>query len=157
VFGILLNRFFSWRALNSKLTFSLMLFLFIMGEFIFHGILGLYYEDKGVLSLMNALTAVLSIILFSKLLSKQQPIKLLALIGSSSMSIYLMHILLGSGMRIVLQSIFGIHNVPVHLILGCINGMVIPIICLYYIKKFNVPYVFSFPISSVLSVSSDRK
>lgn len=51
----------------------------------------------------------------------------LAVIGSASMTIYLVHILAGSGTRIVLSKLLHVDDVIVHLILGLLVGVLAPL------------------------------
>ena len=52
--------------------------------------------------------------------------KVFAYLGLVSMPIYLMHILAGSGTRIVLMR-FHVHSVPFHLVAGVAAGIIVPI------------------------------
>ena len=49
-----------------------------------------------------------------------------AKIGGRSLPIFLMHIIVASGVRIGLLKLFGIHSPLVHLVLGCVLGTMIP-------------------------------
>lgn len=51
----------------------------------------------------------------------------LAYVGQSSMGIYLMHVLTGSGVRIFLQKVLQINDFTVHLIAGLAAGILLPI------------------------------
>lgn len=60
-------------------------------------------------------------------------------LGSQSMIIYILHILIASGTRIFLKKIFNIDNSIVHLIIGLLFGIYIPFM-LYkfgFLKKIN--------------------
>lgn len=54
------------------------------------------------------------------------------------MPIYLMHILVGSGIRIVLYKVVKIHNFYAHIIIGVIGAIIIPIIIAIFLKKWKV-------------------
>lgn len=49
-------------------------------------------------------------------------------LGSQSMVIYILHILVASGIRIVLQHIFGVDDIKLHLTLGTLLGIYVPFV-----------------------------
>ena len=70
---------------------------------------------------------------------------LLTFIGTSSMIIYLTHVLTGSGTRIVLQHFLGVSNFYVHLILGCIAGIFGSIFLAKMLSKIGFSFLFKIP------------
>jgi hypothetical protein len=66
------------------------------------------------------------------------------------MAIYLMHIMAGSGARIVIGKLFGIELIAVHIVCGVLIGVLVPLFSLKLINKLKVPYLFSAPISKLL-------
>lgn len=54
--------------------------------------------------------------------------KVLVYLGENSLYIYLLHVLTGSGVRIVLDKFMGIENAEIHLTLGVIAGIIIPLV-----------------------------
>ncbi|WP_117233105.1 acyltransferase family protein [Vibrio maerlii] len=95
---------------------------------------------------ISGITVVLSI---SQQLSKHSH-PVLEFIGRSSMAIYLMHILAGSGVRVLLAKILHIQDIYVHAFLGTVLGIILPLIGLIVIKKLAIPFVFSAPMSQIL-------
>lgn len=75
----------------------------------------------------------------------EKPSKLLSLIGTSSMVIYLLHVITGSGTRIVLQHFLGISNVYVHLVLGCAAGIFGSILLVKILSKIGLSFLFAIP------------
>ncbi|MCL7422614.1 MAG: acyltransferase [Methylobacter sp.] len=146
VFGILLRRWSESDWLASKYLLLAAFAGFIGSQYLFHGILGLSYVHKGGLSLWVALASILFIVALSKNLAKK-PAAWFRLIGSSSMAIYLMHILAGSGTRIVLMDIFNVNSSSVHLAAGCVIGIAAPLLIAQLISRYRIPFVFSLPIS----------
>ncbi len=71
--------------------------------------------------------------------------KLLSLIGTSSMVIYLLHVITGSGTRIVLQHFLGISNFYVHLILGCLMGLFGSIVLVTILSRMGFSFLFAIP------------
>lgn len=149
-FGI----FFSFNGRVDKLSNILVVtFLgcvFILSQYLFHNTLGLDYTDKGIASLTLTLVSILFVISISSWASKS-PSKWFTLIGISSMTIYLMHVLAGAASRIVLQKFMSVDSFVVHLIVGCIVGIISPIVALILINKFKIPYVFSAPVSNAIN------
>jgi len=52
----------------------------------------------------------------------------LGALGRGSMSIYLMHIIVGSGARIILQRGMGVDSLVIHLFVGVLAGLLVPVI-----------------------------
>ncbi len=69
----------------------------------------------------------------------------LLFIGASSMTIYLMHILAGSGVRVILGKFLGIDSIAVHLIVGTLIGIAGPLIAQLVIQRYNLSFLLSPP------------
>ena len=67
------------------------------------------------------------------------------------MGIYLMHVLAGSGVRVILNKFLGIDSVSIHIVLGVLAGIALPLIAIRIIDRLGIPFVFSAPISSVIT------
>ncbi len=150
-FGILLNKWSGSEVLGSRVLLLAALVSYFSAQFVFHILLGMMYYERGILSLATALISILFVVVLSKTLARRN-IKWLILIGSSSLAIYLLHVLTGSGTRIILVNIIGIHSIPFHLIAGVIAGIFVPLLAVYFINKYRIPYVFSMPLSNFASV-----
>lgn len=123
---------------------------FVTFQYVFHSIMGQSYESGGTAALFLALTSIAFIVAFSMSISNLT-IRLLSLIGESSMSIYLMHILAGSGARIILDKVFGIESVIIHLVVGTLVGIFAPLFAVVIINKFNLKFLLAAP--KILSIS----
>lgn len=139
---------------NFKVFFGILL-VFLVGQWLFHSYFSLVYTDKGVASLMLAFISIIFIASISNILA-QRGYKFLQFIGISSMAIYLMHILVGSGARIILNKVLHIDSLLVHLSIGCIIGVFVPLVALEMINKFKIPYVFSAPVCSWFTMSYNK-
>lgn len=148
-FGMLLTHYGLQQWLSSWRSLLVALLGFIVAQFLFHGPFGGHYTDKGMASLLLALGSVLFIVALSMTLAKR-PHRWLMAIGTSSMAIYLMHILAGSGTRIMLSKLLGIDSAFIHVVVGCLVGIVVPLLALSIIKRLAIPWVFSAPISQWL-------
>lgn len=74
----------------------------------------------------------------------------LAWIGASSMAIYLMHILAGSGVRILLAKVGGTDAYLLHLVAGCMAGVGLPLLVTVLVGRWRIPWLFSAPLSAGL-------
>lgn len=133
------NRFnFSW------LTLLITFLFFCVGEYVFHIKLKLIYTDVGVLTFSLAIIGIALITMLSIQLEKIK-IKPLQNIGLLSMVIYLLHILSGSGSRIILSKIFNIQNWYIHIATGTVLGIMIPVVVYFITEKYHVNFLFSYP------------
>lgn len=76
------------------------------------------------------------------------------------MPIYLMHILTGSGVRIVLSKLLHIQSAAPHLITGSLAGLLIPIVVYQLTKKrelYGLRYLFMPPAGLSLKARLARK
>lgn len=151
-FGIVFSKYNFSKILSSNSALLITATSFIFSQFIFHGYLGKLYEDKGIDSLLLACVSILFIVSLSIAITKS-PSRFLAYIGVSSMPIYLMHILSGSGTRVILSKILAIDSIVIHIVVGCLAGVLLPLLALKVINTLKIPYVFSAPISKWLEFS----
>lgn len=152
IFGILFNKYNICKRFSSSSLFPIILIFFIAIQYLFHGYLAKAYTDKGVESLFLACMSILFVVSLSSLIAKRSN-RYFAFIGASSMAIYLMHILAGSGARIILSKVFGVDSTIIHLVIGCLVGILAPLMALRIINKVRMPYVFSAPVSKWLEFS----
>ena len=120
--------------------------LFILSQWFFHGYLSYNYTDKGLESLLLAVISIAFVVSISFYLTRIN-CKWFAYIGYASMAIYLMHILASSGSRVILSKGFGIDSLIIHLVVGCLLGIVAPLFALLVINKLNIKYLLSAPVS----------
>ena len=143
--------FASWTALIA-LTAT-----FLIAQWFFHGVLTMQLSEKSPALLALTVISIFFVVSLAAHLAKKD-LKFLTSIGMASMGIYLMHILAGSGTRVVLMKILHIDSFTVHLITGCVVGILAPLLAVAIIRTLNIPYVFSAPISklSIKTVNSLR-
>jgi len=110
--------------------------LFLGGQYLFHITFGLRYTDEGMPSLLLAVISIFFVVMLAMCLNLEK-IKWLQLLGASSMTIYLMHILVGSGTRVILQKVFGIESIEAYLLLGTTLGLVLPLLAQIAIRRCN--------------------
>ena len=119
--------------------------LFIISQWTFHIALGLRYGSNTASA--NLLLALISIscVVFLALWLARFNLRWLAYLGQNSMTIFLLHILAGSGCRIVLQNIFGITDVGVHLLIGTLGGLLLPLLFYIYCERLGLGILFHPP------------
>lgn len=149
ILGIIFTRYNLIHHLSSLNSVAITSAIFIAGQYLFHGYLSKIYTNKGIDSLILACISILFIASLSINLSKN-PKNILAHIGASSMAIYLMHILMGSGTRIILSKALKIESPTIHVVIGCIAGIFLPLLALKIINTLKIPFVFSAPASKAL-------
>jgi peptidoglycan/LPS O-acetylase OafA/YrhL len=155
-FGILFSNVAGKKDMGSTPVLVTLAVLFVGFQYVFHEVMGLCFEDKGPALLVLALVSILFVVSLSARLSRTQQ-KWLKLLGASSMGIYLMHVLAGSGVRVILKSFLGIESVSVHLLAGFLVGLVLPVIVIMLINKFNIPFVISAPVSKAFGRRKNRQ
>lgn len=125
--------------------------LFLVLQYFFNVLSGWNYNDGGVVYLALAGVSIFFVVSISMCLDKLG-VAWLAYIGASSMAIYLMHILAGSGVRVVLDKLLKVQDVSLHLALGTLIGIVAPLLANFVIKHYGWNFFYTPP--KALSVSS---
>lgn len=133
---------------NSNFIAALLLVISAIAQYLFHEF-GLTYNEKGGFLLFVSTISLIAVISLSERLSTLG-FSILGYLGSASMAIYLMHILAGSGIRVLLNKLLGIDSTAFHLIAGTAFGIILPLLALEFIKHYKIPYIFSFPLSRLL-------
>ena len=130
---------------RNYITLSVVLgILFIIGQYIFHGPLDLTYRHGGPAVLALSTVSILFVVAASICLSKLE-IKWLVYIGASSMAIYLMHIIAGSGARVVLNKFLGVQSPSAHLVVGTLAGILAPLVALYIMRELRLGVLLAPP------------
>jgi fucose 4-O-acetylase-like acetyltransferase len=130
---------------NNIIILCIIMSMVILGQYFFHES-GRTYLDSSVPLLVLSVISILAVASFSEWLSRFD-ISFVAYIGTSSMAIYLMHIMAGSGLRVMFSQVLGIDSLFLHLLLGTLLGLLLPLLALKLINYFKIPYLFCFPIS----------
>jgi fucose 4-O-acetylase-like acetyltransferase len=146
VFGIIFSRYLVIEKLSTPVLVLCWLVLFVLGQYVFHLYidgLSAYERIARMILVIISLLLVVSVAFRCSL----KPTKWIMLIGSSSMGIYVMHILAGSGVRIILSRFLQVDSYLLHLVVGVIVAVIAPIIFLILLQKYRIGYVFSAPIS----------
>jgi fucose 4-O-acetylase-like acetyltransferase len=118
--------------------------IFVGAQYLFHGIYGLNYIIGGAPVLALAIVSIIFTVILCMCMEYKE-IKILSLIGSSSMIIYLAHILASSSVRIVLTNVFHVRDFYPNIFLGCITGIFLPIIAFKLASRMGLKFIFAVP------------
>ncbi|MDR0559648.1 MAG: acyltransferase family protein [Prevotellaceae bacterium] len=135
--GILLSHIIFRKDFFNRLLkikyFIAVFFLFILSEY--------FYVCKSFqatyFSLIAAVSGSLFIVYLSIYLSISSLIKLFVISGKYSLEIYIMHVLFSAGVRIILSNIFNIHNSLIHIMLGIMVGIFLPLSIMQLLKNWK--------------------
>ncbi|WP_052063416.1 acyltransferase family protein [Nitrincola sp. A-D6] len=123
-------------------------FMFMCAQYYFHGYYDYRYFNRGFFSLFIALVSLGFVIFLSIYMSRSvsKLVFFIGCLGGYSLHIYLMHIIIGSGVRIVLERFMLIDNVIIHISLGVFLSIVVPVFIAKYFnaKFFGVIFFGSF-------------
>jgi fucose 4-O-acetylase-like acetyltransferase len=99
-------------------------------------------KDYSTIRLLISLQGIFLILHLSLFFEKYKKLCWLNFVGKYSLQIYLMHSIFLAASRIVLLYVFKIDALPIHIVSGTICGLMFPLIIGFYIKQYNVRYVF---------------
>nr|WP_276540733.1 acyltransferase [Stenotrophomonas chelatiphaga] len=111
----------------------------------FYWINGATSDPSAVLAIILAVSGIGFVVSLSGLISRWSPSSKIAMLGALSMQIYLMHIIAGSGARVVLSKLLSISDPSVHLVIGVISGIVAPILVALVLKRLGVYWLYTPP------------
>jgi fucose 4-O-acetylase-like acetyltransferase len=114
----------------------------------FHHV-GLRSSDRGLALLLVALVSILAVVAGAAR-AQRRPSRFISLVSTSAMAIFVMHILTGSGARVLLQRGLGVESFPVHLVVGMAAGMLLPIAVAGVARWLGIRYLFDAPLSRLL-------
>lgn len=145
--GILFNEMVGRRQVARYLALraGAALAAFVAFQYVFHGRLDLLYStEHHALALSLAVVSVLAVVMLCMWLERFG-LGFLAYLGRASLGIYVMHILAGSGVRIVMQRVLGIDSVAAHLVLGTALGVGLPLLALRLMERFGPGFLLELP------------
>jgi fucose 4-O-acetylase-like acetyltransferase len=133
-----------FKDFNNK-WLILFLALFVVSQWLFHVEMGLfYYSSTASELLLLGLISIVFVVFLAQWLTRFN-LPWLAYLGQHSMTIYLVHVFAGSGCRIVLLKVFGINSVGIHLLIGTLGGLLLPLLFYYCCVRFGLGALFSPP------------
>ncbi len=142
--GILARQSDLPNRLASPAALALTGVLFTASQFAYHRVLGLDFASGGPFFLANAVLGIVFVVALSVRLSALN-VRWLAYLGAASMAIYLMHVLAGSGCRILMKSVLGIDDAVAHLVLGTLLGTLLPLAAYRAATHWRLGFLFAPP------------
>ena len=144
VAGIWFNQYKDFFLRHRRKLLWPVLLLFATAQWVFHLIFDMTYRDIGLPLLLLAAVSILAIVLMSGVLSDFTP-RWLIYLGTSSMAIYLMHILVGSGVRVVLHKFLGVEDAVVHITIGMALAVLLPLLALELFRRWHLMFLIEAP------------
>ena len=142
------------------LTMLIAVLAFMVAQTAFYHIFGLVSGASGFPVLMLSLLSIVCVAVVSMWLAglaSHWSLQAFRAIGRSSMAIYLMHILAGSGARVILNKVVGSSAVSLHLVVGTLAGVVLPLMGLWLIRRANLGWLLAPPEAMSVSLSVGRR
>jgi fucose 4-O-acetylase-like acetyltransferase len=145
MFGIYFNQIEPFFVANKNKLLLPLTFLFVSAHWF--SLTKLDQIPNNLLPTIKLAVTLISILFTVNLCMslEEKPSKILAFIGTSSMIIFLAHVLTGSGTRIVLQHLFGITDFYVHIAFGCFAGIFGSILLAKMLSKMGFSFLFVIP------------
>lgn len=138
--GVLASAHMSWLYRNRLSLTFVGAVLFAVFQTFYIVVLGLHAEKY--FELFLALVSLVLVVGVSMIIGSISP-RWFLVIGSSSMSIYLLHILVGSGIRILLTKVAGVHSLEIHLVVGTACGVLVSFVIAKLLRKYGFSFLFS--------------
>ena len=104
-----------------------------------------------------AFVGIIFVVYLSLYIQDKKTFVIIKRIGFLAMPIYLAHAMGSAGMRIVLSRAFQVHDIALHIIMGCLAGLTFPILLYALMKKLKFPYIFTISKESTLSQSINAR
>lgn len=143
-FGILLFKYYSFfkNIIQSKSFFLINMIIF---SFSIYGYFN-FPIDKWFNLIFPQLSGSFVVFFISSYLSDKSKFSFLEYLGINSLIIYLVHLLAGNGLRIFMFRFLKIENSFIHVILGTLTGLLLPILFYKIANKYKkLLWIFVFP------------
>lgn len=105
-----------------------LIFTAILFQYVFHGLLSLNYRDGGILLLPVAVFSLLAVLYVSRLMARGHPALGVAFLGRQSMAIFLGHVIVLAGVRVILFKVLSITSFEIHLLAGIFIAVLLPLL-----------------------------
>ena len=150
--GGVLYREYLWEKeiLKPGVWKSIVLFALLIGSgwFIFERLIKptrLANGNQPEYFLFLAVIGILFCINLAKYLAQKNIFPFLKTLGLHSMQIYLAHMLVGVGIRVVLINVFHLESWILHIVLGVLFALIAPIYLKTISNRLSFPYIFEIP------------
>jgi fucose 4-O-acetylase-like acetyltransferase len=104
------------------------------------------FSSTALAKLLVGVSGAVLIIQLSRLAAERNFLNMLSYIGKRSLPVYLAHMLVASGTRIILLKILKINNLTINCIAGTLAGIFLPLLLYSMVKKSGyTAWLFTFP------------
>lgn len=127
-------------------------------QWVYASVLQMNYRMGGWPTLLTALVSISAVVALSMAACRRGWVGAdqLAALGRASMAIYLMHVLVCSGVRVVLRKILGVDDELVHVAVGTSLGLLVPWAFKIRAQALGLGWLFSPPKRFALAVRAHR-
>jgi fucose 4-O-acetylase-like acetyltransferase len=101
--------------------------------------------SRPVLALAVAFCGIAASIALAVLFGRLKGLDLVRVMGVYSLEIYVVHTIASAGIRIALHKALKIQDVSIHVVLGTLAGIVLPLLLARFCERFHVRFVFRLP------------
>ena len=144
-FGVSVSAWPRRFGTGSELTLVTVTVAFLASQWGFHQLLGLRADSSPTFaSLLVAAVGIAFVMACCQWLMGMNW-SWLKYLGSHSMEIYLAHVIAGSGVRIFLQKFLGINDSGIHLVLGLLSGIGLPLLLVIFCRRAGLEWLFHPP------------
>lgn len=107
------------------------------------GILQLNLSQEAVIGFLVAFLGIGFTLCLSIALARIKALDFIRYLGVLSLQIYVVHLLVVVGVRIILQKGLHVNNIILHILVATIAGIILPVILYIVTEKIQFPYFFS--------------
>lgn len=123
------------------------LIAFVLAQWLYHGLWGMHYRMGGFQTVLIGVASIWFVIVWSMNATQRHWwwSRALTVLGAASMSIYLMHILASSGVRVLLSKMLHIQEPWLHVTAGVVLGVLLPWLVARAAPKLGYQWLFTPP------------
>ncbi len=134
----------SWLSRINQFNIPLLISVTISGFLAVAATVWLGIAENQLLVPLIAMIGISATIALAILLEQSKLANFVKVWGLLSLQIYVVHTIVTSGTRIVIQKIFGFTEPSVHIFLGTIMGIYVPIAICWFCEQVKFRYLFTF-------------
>jgi fucose 4-O-acetylase-like acetyltransferase len=105
-----------------------------------------------LLALAITLCGIAATIALAVLIGQTSGMGLVRILGVYSLEIYVAHTFASAGIRIILQNFLSVHDTIVHIMLGTIGGLALPLLLSWICQRYQASFLFRLPKRATPSV-----
>lgn len=128
------------RSATGALLALGLLLLALAAQYLAHEQLGWRYHHRGPIGLGLAAVSIAAVVACCQQAQGLGRRLGLVQLGQASMVIYLMHVLTGSGLRVLLSRGLGLNDPGLHLLAGCLAGLLLPLLADRLLRRWGIDW-----------------